>query len=258
MQIIDLTEEIAPTFDVFYLFPKLPIEIRSNIWDEASSVPRIVRMLVLESQTPKAGRKITYSSATPVPAVLHSTRESRQHALQHYQLSFGCLMDTILGKASTVYLNLSQDIVYFPSRSSITDSGMSTIHSLEHLYYSFATKSITKLRKVALPIHHATSQNATLSVMALYHLPKLAEIILVGCEELIDDNTSQVIAPVKITRYDHSVYFSDPEESDLSDWKEMANILDESFKNWAKAHPGRKHPKPRMTLKVLCKDAISG
>ncbi|KAJ5046856.1 hypothetical protein J3E74DRAFT_466785 [Bipolaris maydis] len=67
----------------FHPFPRLPYELRMQIW-EMTVEPRIVNA-ELTHQTP-TGRAHYLTSSTPVPAVLQTCREARNHGL--YQKAF--------------------------------------------------------------------------------------------------------------------------------------------------------------------------
>lgn len=91
---------------LFTLFPKLPLELRRNIWKQACFVPRNIDIWVqdlLEGNS-LCGRSynsrfrghfryplnvFSYRSLSRPPAVLHATGESRAIGLEHYSLEFG-------------------------------------------------------------------------------------------------------------------------------------------------------------------------
>lgn len=67
----------------FHLFPRLPYELRMQIW-EMTVEPRIVNA-ELTHQNP-TDRAFYLTSSTPVPAVLQTCQEARNHGL--YQQAF--------------------------------------------------------------------------------------------------------------------------------------------------------------------------
>ncbi|KAI0438660.1 hypothetical protein F4803DRAFT_534364 [Xylaria telfairii] len=66
----------------FHPFPRLPAELRQQIWSLAAG-PRILHISVLQT-SPSAPTK--YTSPIPPPAMMHACQESRQHA--PYQKAF--------------------------------------------------------------------------------------------------------------------------------------------------------------------------
>jgi hypothetical protein len=77
----DLCSSTKDTAIRFGAFSRLPPELRLMIWESARPDPRIVRLL--ESKHSSA-----LYSKTPIPGILHATRESLTIALNWYQLSF--------------------------------------------------------------------------------------------------------------------------------------------------------------------------
>jgi len=83
-------------------FPRLPLELRNQIWHAAAQQRRNLDIwripigtLCFHPLTPRTASNYiqTYRFCTtrPVPAVLHVNRESRAIALQYYVLAFGCV-----------------------------------------------------------------------------------------------------------------------------------------------------------------------
>ena len=100
------------------------------------------------------------------------------------------------------------------------------------------------LTRLAIPIQHASSGRAVFTAIALDCLPKLTELILVGCEEIIDDD-DDVSSWFTLMRYNQVAYLSDPEEIDASQSKEKVEILDKEFKDYARQRLHKKHPRPK-------------
>lgn len=79
----------------FTCFPKLPIELRLKIWKDVCHLPRYVDIWTGYHRVYKDRGEQILSAFTRhvtlcgVPAVLHTTRESRKEALEHYTLAFG-------------------------------------------------------------------------------------------------------------------------------------------------------------------------
>lgn len=92
----------------FHLFPSLPPEIRTQIWAQACSQPRTIEVLQSRSGPILSS---PYSSA-PIPAPLHVSRESRDEALNHYQLAF----TNTLTASPGIYVNFTTDTIFFGHR----------------------------------------------------------------------------------------------------------------------------------------------
>jgi hypothetical protein len=103
----------------FTLFPKLPAELRLQIWDLASTGSNVVTVeidwephdpdIIWARSPPYVGPLTKYSfenSPTP-PIHLQVNMESRTYALKSYQLAFDC---SILGNRPK-YFNFSKDVL---------------------------------------------------------------------------------------------------------------------------------------------------
>ncbi|PVH94049.1 hypothetical protein DM02DRAFT_721470 [Periconia macrospinosa] len=91
----------------FHPFPRLPFELRVQIW-EMSVEPRTVQ-LRKKHRDPRYYRHPLWTSTTPVPAVLQVCREARYHGL--YQMSFfsDVLAPDLVPRF--VWVNLEIDII---------------------------------------------------------------------------------------------------------------------------------------------------
>ncbi|KAI0542597.1 hypothetical protein GGR58DRAFT_452882 [Xylaria digitata] len=91
----------------FHPFPKLPAELRIQIWTLAAG-PRILQIHVF-LKTPKS-KDFGYASPTPAPAVLHVCRESR--LIAPYQKAF-FTSTPVCGGTDTKYIwvNFQQDMI---------------------------------------------------------------------------------------------------------------------------------------------------
>lgn len=75
----------------FTLFPKLPIELRTLVWEHIFLESRVIRVSEDTSRDPQTGpigRRRVKATLT-VPPALHVYRESRSIATKHYTMSFG-------------------------------------------------------------------------------------------------------------------------------------------------------------------------
>jgi hypothetical protein len=70
---------------VFTKFPKLPPELREQIWKEhcGDYEPRVVDLWLKESSTEG---NLIYGTHCRAPALLHTSSEARRIGLQHYDL----------------------------------------------------------------------------------------------------------------------------------------------------------------------------
>jgi hypothetical protein len=111
------TKDNATTYHsahFFTCFSNLPFELRRKIWIFALPGPRAVtiksRCHTFELESLDYVRAI----ATP-PALLHTTNESREVALEFYELSFGAI-----SKGHPVYIDFQVDILYLKGWGSVT------------------------------------------------------------------------------------------------------------------------------------------
>jgi hypothetical protein len=91
---------LVPLSD-FAKFPELPTELRLKIWSYTAMAPRL-----LELQYCIVDRK--FFSFQRLPAILHTSRESRSVGLCFYHLSFGTDKHP-----PCTYFNATNDIIYF-------------------------------------------------------------------------------------------------------------------------------------------------
>ena len=87
----------------FTKFPEFPIELRLHIWACAARTPRLLTL-----QYCIVDRK--FFSFQNIPAILHTSQESRAVGLCYYHLSFGT--DRHL---PGTYFNTNNDIIYLGS-----------------------------------------------------------------------------------------------------------------------------------------------
>jgi hypothetical protein len=84
----------------FTVFPKLPKELQAMIWKRALPGPRVIQIdtddveeYVTRSRNVSVSWWYIVKAITQVPAILHTTAESRKIALQPYKLCFGEHLD---------------------------------------------------------------------------------------------------------------------------------------------------------------------
>jgi hypothetical protein len=77
------------TLATFHLFPQLPSELRLKVYDFALSTPRTV-VVSCKREKIEGTREFaeTFTSQNPVPALLHTCRESRIEGLKVYKPAF--------------------------------------------------------------------------------------------------------------------------------------------------------------------------
>ncbi|TVY39316.1 hypothetical protein LOCC1_G005895 [Lachnellula occidentalis] len=104
-----LRHKMSSSFDdpqsrTFAAFPRLPIELRFKIWENASMATRTLELWYsFDNQR--------FSTFQPVPAVLHTCREARRAGNRMYSLSFGSAKSP-----PRTYFNPICDIIYFGLR----------------------------------------------------------------------------------------------------------------------------------------------
>lgn len=96
----------------FAPFPKLPLEIRRNIWVYALPGPRIINLLYDEV-------KEDCWSVASIPETLHVCQESRIEALRYYILTFGSkvAIEESFEAVGRVYFDFAIDSVNFSSKA---------------------------------------------------------------------------------------------------------------------------------------------
>ncbi|KAE9369828.1 hypothetical protein N431DRAFT_493562 [Stipitochalara longipes BDJ] len=88
-------KQASQVLDHFHLFPNLPIELRQKIWNHVMT-PQI----------------ITWNRRQPVPAVFHTSFESRQLWLKHHKVEQW--RSTVFDR-ETFFIDHSSDIMFFES-----------------------------------------------------------------------------------------------------------------------------------------------
>jgi hypothetical protein len=113
------TQNIAKTCQpsgIFTCFSRLPFELRRKIWICALPGPRPI-FIKTRPKIPNiynsAGYDYVRVIATP-PALLHTSNESRELALEFYKLSFGGI-----SKGHPVYIDFQMDILYLKGWGSV-------------------------------------------------------------------------------------------------------------------------------------------
>ncbi|KAH9217532.1 hypothetical protein DL95DRAFT_406577 [Leptodontidium sp. 2 PMI_412] len=106
--------------ETFPQFPKLPIEIRFNIWKLNLPPPRLLKV----SHDPKKDEEAHCYS--PTPTLLHVNQESRSEALRRYLL---LLPSSDMDESKPIYYRSEYDKIYFLDIDPIT-IGSALIQSL--------------------------------------------------------------------------------------------------------------------------------
>lgn len=104
--------EAATTFT---LFPRLPIELRTAIWEFAVVVSRIVKIAITENLDLPASfasfRDVSLCCKTRLPSLVHVDHESRTVGFKHYSVALRSHL------RSPIYLNFSIDTIFFKSEN---------------------------------------------------------------------------------------------------------------------------------------------
>jgi hypothetical protein len=104
MEIGDLATAQTVEQPEFTLFPKLATETRLAIWKMAIPGPRVITIQVHNDATLNL-RLLAASYA--IPAILHTSRESREVALKSYELAFANHQNV-----KPMYVDFSKDIIF--------------------------------------------------------------------------------------------------------------------------------------------------
>jgi hypothetical protein len=153
----------------FAFFPKLPIEIRQQIWKLNMPGPRIVNishdpegMRIVELDQTESGRNPFWkakANAGPVPALLHVNDEARSLLLKHYTLCFEKQT-----QGHPIYFDVARDTLCLPTREAIhafyrrclkdhlksTEQDLEYMHNTEHAVRLLAIRPIPLLFKSSL------------------------------------------------------------------------------------------------------------
>jgi hypothetical protein len=236
----------------FTLFPKLPVELRTTIWKESSSEPRLVEVHVSDFNF-KGKESFTFASTTPVPTILHVNQESRLTGLKQYSLHFGSDDDVIYGGLPTVYFDMKKDVVLFrkEDRSGTLGGPISNLSFLPRLVgKKQANKTLGSLSRVAV---FGTPNYAYIehTVNTLVYLPKLSEVFLVTKEY-------HRLAPMEKNQghpdggssvfYGNRLHLEDSVRN-VARW--VAQQIEGKFRKYSDNHPEKNRPKPVVTLKLL-------
>lgn len=103
---INTFDSTGQTLSTFTLFPELEDKLRVKIWKAFDAEPRVL-YLSRKENTGIYRFTIELTCGSPVPALLHTTRESREAVIDSYRF---------LMKDTEIYINLSprsKDIMYF-------------------------------------------------------------------------------------------------------------------------------------------------
>lgn len=125
----------------FHQFPHLPGELRLKIWHLVLYTPRALsincRRSRVHRQSPFAVE--SYSSTTPVPALLHTTRESRHEALSFYSASFETPKSKSKSSKSLIYISFPYD----------------TLHISDHILVHLPKDALQNIRYMVLDVRDA-------------------------------------------------------------------------------------------------------
>lgn len=97
--LMDSTSSATTTLDEFAFFPKLPFDLRTQIWRLSLPGPRLVNIIWDGS----------CKSTAKIPPALHVCRESRHELRRWYKLSFGNKNGKAIDKQGTVWFNKEID-----------------------------------------------------------------------------------------------------------------------------------------------------
>lgn len=98
------SQSTSQSLEQFLFFSKLPMEIRTAIWQITTKEGRIVEVYALSDK----------GWVAPVPSILHVCSESRGIGLKYYELAFSA-KDRHTGKSypARIYFNFDYDTLYF-------------------------------------------------------------------------------------------------------------------------------------------------
>jgi hypothetical protein len=242
----------APMSSQSFPLQKLPLELRTKIWEDTLPGPRIVEIDV-DLSFVRGKESCTYTSKTTIPKLLHVHRESREIGRKHYQLSFGCKEDRRYRGARTIWVSFKLDTFYFMEVKAFDQYGPTTVCNTSHLENLFENAEMRKnIVRLAFPIKYAENDIAASCLMfPCAELPKLADVILVGDEIKSSRlNGSQERAKTDPKRR----RFVDPGQFAASSWAAHAARLRQEFQSqYDDLLRERDIPQPAVSVKLLVK-----
>jgi len=102
MSSLEVQLPLTSIFQEFTLFPELPPELRSMVWQFAVPRPRIIKVT-------RYGNTVlcAYCNDNTIPGIVSASRESRKNALKHHTLAFRSRLPR------AIYFSFALDTLYF-------------------------------------------------------------------------------------------------------------------------------------------------
>ncbi|KAF4636669.1 hypothetical protein G7Y89_g1408 [Cudoniella acicularis] len=236
------TRKCGPT-TTFHAFEKLPLELRTKIWDLGLPDGRVVQMKVklVMAKYSRHQRGIYLNSSTPVPGMLHACLESRAIALQHYELGMG----SHLSHART-YVDFTKDTIYFG------DDNIGQGFTLASLLRDITEKDLSKIRRLAVS-QELWNYKPFCNVHVLLDFSGLKDLTLVMERANTKKGKSVALITPKAIDFQTTI-FDDPDligedETEIFWPDEMEEILGEHLVRVFADDHGRKMP--NLKFKVL-------
>ncbi|CZR53185.1 uncharacterized protein PAC_03063 [Phialocephala subalpina] len=200
-------------FNTFTYFPKLPLELRRQIWKEAAKFPRLVPVSVTEGMG--GGFKspiwwIYQRIKCLQPGVLQASYESRIECMESFELALGAELhpdhckvprpeSDLVPNEPTIWLNLALDTLFISKHfGGLCYENSGWLHpGLSHAYITLRIKG---LRSVAFEVKDFEADIGlydALEEFLVYHR-NLQEITLVIARHIPNDVTRGVLELVGI------------------------------------------------------------
>lgn len=144
----------ATSHDQFHPFPRLPLELRLQIWNLALPGPRVVQVIEAKKRH-MLTRQASYhwTSNSPSPILLRVCKESREEALRTYTAAFGRNEND-----GRVYVDFDKDTVFFGRRDKLKTliSHYGTLEIESIIEEDFMTiPSFSRIKKLAVTLNTA-------------------------------------------------------------------------------------------------------
>lgn len=148
----------------FTCFPRLSLEIRRTIWEEACCVTRVldIRGSLVGSErfaeafmSENSDPPVSFHTCRRVPSILHVSQEARLTGLEHYELAFGTDYSEQLHGATIklnveahIYVNWDHDIICPIAPS----DEKPLIHDLHEVVENMLLASCTEFPRIAIDL----------------------------------------------------------------------------------------------------------
>jgi hypothetical protein len=239
--------------DRFTLFPKLPPELRTKIWDEVCLEPRIVGVEVKDYHDSKWVSDYAFLPRTSAPAVLHACTEARKHGLKYYTRVFQYIGNRSLFPDipnTFIYLNRDIDTLYIlPSQAQVLCPNYFKTLKVSLFQHARAyEKNAQLIQRLALPM--GSGLDLFDCALGLQNFRGLMELVLV-CNWENEQNVAQNLSSNnQCPRHKKAMRLLEPTIGERAKCEAASKKLRKYFDDIAHTFPDEKVFQPKV---VMCK-----